>query len=215
MANCKRQSLQARIDLFDEAIYLTCYNSDSQPAACRELAPADLAAAFAGVPIASPLLPPGSLSWSRADGREKIVLYLPPERRRVIVMDGDDRTPLDVPFPPLVLAGSGTRYQLYAVKQLPSQPTERLFCAPFPNVNGPNGTVCWGDILPPSARADTIWKAVELFLESDFNGHWSNNASQEFHEDVRDLWRELYAKEESVYPLDDLVQTHRKLGDIL
>ena len=212
----KHQSVKARIDILTDAIYLTRY-SDGHATACRELDPSDLAAAFGGVTIATPLLPPGCLSWSRKDGREKLVIYIPPQRRLVMVVGkkGDDRTPLDIPFSPLVLTGSGTNYDLYAVKQQPTAPSEPLFCAPFSNVNGSAGHVCWGDVRPPSAGPETIWPAFKLFVESDFNEHWSNGVSHEFPDDVRDLWRYLITQAAAVYPLTDLVTTGRTLGAIL
>lgn len=211
-----RQKLRARIDLFTEAIYLTRYGANG-PTSCHEIAPIDLASAFFGTAIASPLLPPNCINWARVDGRDRFVLYLPPTRREVIILESDgERTLLELPFPGLVWVGHGHRYHLWAVKQRPSQMSERLFAAPFPNIDGAKGTVCWGNAKKVSARADTIHDALTTFLKSDFNNHWINACSQKFPEDVRDLWRELDRPDTpEAYPLDDLVKTRYVLGDIL
>jgi PRTRC genetic system protein B len=210
-----QQTLLATIHLFDEAIYYTRHGADGVRS-CYEVAPADLAAAFANVPLATPILPAGILHWSRADGRERPVLYLEPATRPVIILEEDGtRTPLSIPFPGLVFVGHGVDYQLYAVKARPSEMSERLFVAPFPNVDGARGKVCWGNARRPVATTKTVRAAWELFVAADFNNHWIDHCSESEPDDVRLLWRKLATGGASEYPLDDLVKTTYKLGDLL
>jgi len=225
----RRQLLKARIDLFEESIFLTEYNRTSRgsapssnPSACREISPLDLTAALSGVEYKSPLLPEGCVSWSRVDGKDQFVIYIYPHRwkvRLVQMIDHVGEMVLTLPFPPLVWVGCGLSYRLWAVERRPEKRSDRLFIAPFPNVYGRDGAVCWGDIDPPEAKSETVLVAYRAFIESNFNGHLANGCSRKHAQDVRLMWQDLAAPgpkgPPAAYPLDDLLKTHHTLGEIL
>ena len=211
MNDTEYQKRLAKIDLFDEAVYLTRFQENGRPGSCREISPVDLAAAFANQDIVSPILPPNTILWTRKDGVDRFVIYLPPAVPTLIAADTSERQPLAVPIPGLIWIAAGSTHKCYAVKQRPTRLTERLFMAPLANVNGDQGRVCWGNVRPGK---DPV-KAITQFFEADFSGHWANECSKKYPDNVIDHWRELSQAEAADYPLDDLVKTKMKLGDVL
>lgn len=199
------QTLLARLDLFSEGIVLTRYD-EGQERSCFEVGPDELAAAFAGLPIGTGLLPRECLFFERRGSDECIGIFVPAEQWTLATEDGV----FDVPLPPLIWVGCGREYRIYAVKQRPGE-REGLFCAPLPNVYH-GGKVCQGDVRFPVCSARTIREALALFFGSVFNQHLSANRSKKHHLNVLTLWDELDG--ESDFPLDDLRRTGETLADL-
>jgi len=198
------QSLVARVDIFDEAIVYTRFGQDGEARGGHQVSPADLAAALSGVPVATGLLPQGTLFYSRHAGGVRMGLYLPPRVHRLAVQQGRKRARLNVPLPPLVFVGDGSTYSVFAVKQYPVA-TERLYKAPLPNVYG-DGKICPGNVPFPACSPATIRKAADLFLSSDFNTDLAGMRSQSHGENVLEMWQALHETGAETYPLDDLLK---------
>lgn len=226
-------SLKLRLDCYNDFILAQKYK-DGQGGGFYALDPTDVAAALAGVTLGTPLLPPGCLFWQRpGDGGERLAIYVGPRVWQVNVSADPStgsgrgkRQRLAVPMPGLVWIGQGTSYRLYAVKSggqgsgvggqgsgvrgWPTAETE-LWRAPCPNVSD---NICRGNVEFPAASAETIWQALELFFESDFNDHLSNGKSRDFPKSVLDAWRELAGAGAEAWPEDDLVSAETTLGKV-
>jgi hypothetical protein len=114
-----------------------------------------------------------------------------------------------VPLPPLVFAGAGERYQVFAVKRRPKETPFELFHCPTPNVH-PNGDICQGSAPFPACASDTIERALFLFLEGSlFNGDLATNKSRSHPEDVRRLWTRL--EEAGRFPVGELMPARTTL----
>lgn len=192
------QTLQLRLDLFDEAIVLTRY-TEGVPSCTYEVAAHDVAAAFAGTPVSTGLLPPECLFLSREQGQERLAIYVPPAVRTLLVQ-GDAQRALTVPLPGLVFVGQSSRYLIFATKERPGEHTP-LFHAPFPNVNG-DGAICTGTTPFPVCSTRTIHQAFRAFAESAFNQHQVQGKSRRHKENILLLWEALQDTEH--YPEDDL-----------
>ena len=211
------QKLLVRLDVFEEAIYLTRYKDGKEPIASYLVDPTDLAAALVGIPISTGLMPSDVLFYSRRGGEIRIGVYLPPKKRTVHLAGGTSR---DIPCPPLIFVGQGKRYWIWAAKGRPVDGNERLFVAPFPNVHMssesvPDGAICQGDAEFPVCAPGTVHKAVAAFFESRFNDHLISGRSKAESGDVRKLWAALVERNARKYPLDDLVWTKHTVKSII
>jgi len=205
------QNLLAIIHIFDEAIHYTRLEN-GKAVAGHQVDPADLASAMAGVPITSGLLPRDCLFYARHSDREWIGIYLPPVVRTLRVSAGKRPRIYKVPTPPLVFLGYARNYAVLAVKQRPGV-DDRLYQAPFPNVNT-GGPICRGNVAFPECTARTIHQAAALFFESQFNDHLADGKSKS-RESVLGLWHELHKAGAEEYPLDDLMATRATLKDLI
>jgi PRTRC genetic system protein B len=201
------QERRMRVDLYDESVVLVKYN-DGAPVSAYEVAPDDLAAAFSGVPISTGLLPPDVVFYTRRGSHVRMAIYLEPQIRTLHVEDGDAARDYVIPLPGLVFVGELRRYSIYAAKARPTAEHDRLYHAPFPNVHTKGG-ICAGDVEFPECAPDTIHEAADLFLDSTFNHDLRDGKSQDYPEDILDLWDELDGEHEALsvdvaYPLDDL-----------
>lgn len=215
--------LRLRLDLYDDYILARKFQKTGQPdGGFYALDPLDTLTALAGLTLGSPLLPSGCLFWQRAEGGERLGIYAPPQVWPVNVSAGKDRERLAVPMPGLVWIGQGTTYSLYAVKAPSTLPTvagqgewpgkdTELWKAPCPNV-GDRG-ICSGNVAFPQAGAETIWPALRLFFESDFNDHLSNGKSKKHPKSVLAAWRKLAGRES--WPEDDLEPAGVTLGKVV
>jgi len=205
-----RQQLRLRLDLFEESIVLTRYD-DNRPITCYEVAPDDLAAAFANMPLTTGVLPRDCLFYARRDGPALFGIYIPPGRRTLVAwLEPEQKTEFDVPLPGFVFTGKGSRYCVFAVKHRPGN-REGLFRAPLPNVFD-NGKICPGNVNFPPCSAQTIHKAANMFFASEFNQDLMQGRSAEYQENVFRLWEAIDDQDE--FPLDDLVKTHLVLEDL-
>lgn len=173
-----------------------------------------LAQVLSGVPTASGLLPRHTLGTGRVNGIPFYVLYVPP-MRATLRLEAQD---FDVPLPPLVWAGCGADYRIFALNA-PDYPDDTklpLLVAPFPNCYR-DGRVCWGTADGrPLAAPQTLPKVLPLFLtDSYFNLHLANGKSVQYPTSVIARWRDLVDTQAESYPLDDLMPAECQLGWIL
>lgn len=177
---------RARLDLYEEAVVLTRYERPDRRTS-YPVAVDDLVAAFSRVPISSGMLPANCLFWGRENGQTQVAIYVPGRRWRLQTAERIFHAPL----PPLVFAGSGDQYSIFAVKRRPRQMPFEFYHCPTPNVH-PTGVVCQGSAPFPGCASDTIDRALNLFLEGSlFNGDLAANKCRSFPDDVRDLWMQL------------------------
>lgn len=202
----------ARVDLFEETIFLTKYRDGGTVEAC-EVSPEDLAAAFSRVPVTTGLLPRRALFYTRHQGRELLGVFLPPETRRLTQVAGGETKVFEVPMPPLVFVGHSEAYRIFAVKQYPGE-RERLFHAPCPNVNDA-GRICAGDAEFPPCTSKTIHEAARVFFTSRFNDHLVDGKSTAHPDDIVQAWSSLDEAKPARYPIDDLVKTRWCLADVM
>jgi hypothetical protein len=200
--------LRLTLALYDDMIVAHRPALHGEPASSFVVDPQELAQRLTGLPVESGLLPRDCLFWQRRNGQERLAVYVPPQVWPVTVA-GEGRWL--VPLPGLVFVGHGTRYAAWAVVPPDDAPAgwlpdagSTLYNCPTPNVSS-NG-VCAGNVPFPAASSGTIWAAVNLFFESDFNNHLSNNKSQRHRDSILKLWRELHDAGADSYPLDDLIK---------
>lgn len=205
------QTLQARIDLFDESIVLTKYQG-GDPVTAYEIDPIDLAASFGGQPITTGWLPRGALHYTRGGNKENITIVIPAHQRKLTYSKNDKLNTATIPLPTLVFQGHHNNHRVWATKNDWPGPNEQLFRAPLSNVSG-EGYICTGDVPFPLASKETIWAAANLFLDSTFNSHYNSNKSARFPTDALLSWEFLRGEQE--FPLSDLVPTEITVGDIL
>lgn len=203
------QRLLGRVDLFEETLFYTKFK-DGRPATAFEVSPADLVAAFSGVPLATGLLPKNCLFYARSGQEERLAVYLPAAVRTLAVAVMQQRTEYKIPLPPLVFLGQGLSYWVHAVKQYPG-PDEGLFLAPLPNVHN-DGRICAGSVKFPPCSAATIYKAVEAFFGSDFNLDLAAGKSKK-KTNLMEMLEGLQGKDN--YPLGDLVPSRIALADLV
>lgn len=178
------------------------------------VAPEAIAHALSNVPSVTGLLPEGALGAGLVAGRPFLVLHVPPHRATLHLADGTDYT---LPLPPLIIAGCGDDYRIWALATS-ERPTETtpLMVAPFPNCYD-SGAICWGssDARRPASAASLL-PTLTLFLEgSQFNLHLANGKSRAFPTSVIAQWQALVTAGAEVYPLDDLVAAESTLGAVL
>lgn len=204
------QELLIRLDLYTEAIFRTSYRG-GQPVSHDEVSPLDLAQALIGLDAGTGVLPPNVLFCCRG-GEERIGIYLPPECRALRL--AGEPEPLMVPTPPLVFAGRGKSYYVFALGDDDWPTAETALCrAPFPNVYF-DGRICPGSVKFPRLGLETVHESANLFLASEFNRDLVGGKSQERPNDVTALWRALDTRRAEAYPASDLVSAGMTLGEM-
>jgi hypothetical protein len=173
---------------------------------------AALSQVFAQVPSASGLLPTGTLGTGTVSGAPFYVLGIPP-RQITLQTPGRD---YQIPIPPLVWAGCGNSYRIWAMDTTTISTKTPLFVAPFPNCYR-DGRICWGNVQgQPVASPTTMIKALALFLEdSHFNLHLANDKSIAYPTSVLARYADLEDRGETQYPTDDLLPAKIELGWVL
>lgn len=177
--------------------------------------PAAVAQTLANLPQGSGLLPRDTLAAGRVAGTPFFVVYVAPHRRTLTTT----QTSYTIPLPPLIWAGCGADYRLWALggEGYPTRTGTPLFKAPFPNCYG-DGRICWGDVgEPPPASSETLDEVLDLFLEgSRFNLHLANGKSVRYPSSVISRWAQLAKRKgtaaEAGYPLRDLIPAEYTLG---
>lgn len=182
----------------------------------KGLSPETVASVFTNAPVWSGFLPPDAWCWGKADGAEWIALCLPPQRQTLLLVDGDEIAHVTLPLPPIVFAGTRLEYYVWALGEeaRTRDPHTPAFHAPFPNVNE-TGLVCFGTNILPPASPQTILDAWQLFLHSPFNDHQIANKSQQYSEDVRQLWRALSIEQPERFPYKDMIPMGSNMGWVL
>jgi PRTRC genetic system protein B len=216
-------SLKLRLDCYDDIIIAQKFDKGAG-GGLYALDPAHVAAALAGMTLSSPLLPRNCLFWQKAAGGERIGIYCEPQIWTVNVVapgPNDDpkrkrgvgRQAWRVPLPGLVWIGQGVDYWLYALKGTDwPGPETALWAAPVPNMSE---AICRGNVEFPAAAASTMWSALALFFESDFNDHLSNGKSLAHRDSVLEQWAVLYEAGAETWPEDDLVSTRLTLKGLM
>lgn len=165
--------------------------------------------------VSTGILPPNTLGQGRKNGDSWILRYVP-AGMRTFNLGETGKAIENVPHPPLIWFGCGTKYKLWALNTL-DYPTANtiLFNAPFPNVYE-SGGICWGSTGTPlpvtHAAMDTM---LNRFFDSGFNLHISNQRSRRYAGNVIDMWSELRKKQAKGYPLDDLIACSMKLSEVV
>lgn len=179
------------------------------------VSPDALAETLSRRPQASGLLPRDTLGTGRVAGVPFLVTYVPPGVRTLRTPQRDYR----IPLPPLVWAGCGEDYRLFALaaEDYPASHDLSLQKAPFPNCYA-DGRICWGDVEQRRpARADTLAATLTLFLEGSlFNSHLAQEKSVRYRASVLARWQALARRREpGGYPLGDLLPAGVTLGWLL
>lgn len=169
--------------------------------------PSQLAQALAAKASFSTGFLDGNTLFVGQSGSERTVIEYREAQITGLWLEGME-DPLRVPLPPLIMARTTTAdrsptYRVYAVKQRPQSPKERLYWAPLPHVNE---GVCWGTVAHPSAAAlksSSLNEDWTQFLGSRFGNHSVSGKSKSHKGDVRSWYFELAGRPD--YPLDDLI----------
>lgn len=195
-----------RLDFYDTAVLLTRWEADgrlvSYPVSVH-----DVVSACTTVQLSSGLLPANTLFWKQQANQVMLGIYVPTRRWKVQTAD----CRYHLPMPPLVFAGCGLSYQVFAVKARPSNEAEPLYHAPCPNVYA-HGGICRGEA--PLCSPRNIQAALRLFLEGSlFNADLSRGKCQSYPEDVRRLWAALDGRKR--FPLSELVSAQMTVSTLL
>ena len=176
----------------------------------------DMCAAFTGHEADSGWIVPGVFRHGGGVHGDWYMYFVPPQRLPFNLY-GLDR-PLTIPIPPLVFAGVGLSYFVWALKEpldlhMPGQAFDgvRLCAAPFPNVSA-NGQICFGGNEVPRAEVSQAGAVWEIFRQSIFNDHSVQGKSRKFKDNIQDMWRLLDKRHARQYPVDDLVEGFTCLG---
>lgn len=171
----------------------------------KGISPETVGSVFANAPVWSGFLPADVWSWGKSDGAEWVALLKPAQVQTLLLDEEKIIAPLQVPLPPLVFAGRGLDYYIWAAagERWNREPDAPAFHAPFPNVDA-NGRICFGANLLPPAATDSIHVAWEIFLNSPFSSHTTAQKSKQFPDDVRQLWRALAEQHADNFPYADL-----------
>jgi hypothetical protein len=208
------QPPRLRLDFYQTAVLMSRWEEDGRIIA-HPVSVHDVVSACTNIALGSGLLPPNTLFWKQQGDRPVIGIYVPARRWRMQVdsaIRGEART-YYIPMPPFVFVGSGSAYQVYAVKRRPQNDYERLYHAPCPNVHH-HGGICPGNTPFPVCSSQTIEAALRIFMENSlFNGDLSRDKCHRYRDDVRWLWAELEGKKRFV--LSDLVDCGRVLRNLL
>ena len=206
--NQKPQHPRLRLDFYQTAVLLSRRGKDGR-ILTHPVSVHDVVGACAGLSLGSGLLPANTLFWGQQASQVTMDLYVPPRRWR---MRTEERV-YDIPMPPFVFVGSGSAYQIFAVKQRPAGEEEPLYHTPCPNVH-PDGGICQGNTPFPACSPQTIEAALNLFMENSlFNDDLSRNKCHSYPEDVRQLWAVLEGKKR--FSLSELVGCRMVLRDFL
>jgi hypothetical protein len=172
--------------------------------------------AFSGLPIDSgwfnlELACPGICRWGNGRLGEWAVAFIPPARHELEITNDGTNKPfavekLKTPLPGMVFFGISNQYFTWAVKTERLLPFHELYRCPLPNVMQ-DGSICWGLLKPPFAKASTIFDAFKLFMTSTFNNHMANAKSKRMRDDVRVVLKDMSrAPLPSYYPVADLMR---------
>ncbi|MBW4568802.1 MAG: prokaryotic E2 ligase family D protein [Tolypothrix carrinoi HA7290-LM1] len=198
-------AIKAELLILDGTYILHYQSGEKSHYKC--LSPTALRIAFSNEPIDSGWIGEGVVRTCTSNSGEWVVKFVPPQRT---LLDCDELGQVQIPMPAMIFVGKNFTYWLWATKIKIFDPDASLFHAPLPNVYTPWGKVCWGKNQPPSASAQSINQAWNLFISSPFNSHLSNGKSKHHTNDVRDQLLALHQQKNCTYPLKDLVPLDKK-----
>jgi PRTRC genetic system protein B len=186
-------------------VYLLLWQHTDQTIHSKVVAPAAVKAAFSQEEVDSGWMS-GVRRWGSGKAGEWAVLYQPPARHQLLLVD--QKHPqgelVTVALPGLVWYGCGRDYRLFTIQEDELAPGCALYHAPLPNVYS-NGHLCWGNLTPPVASAATLGEALGLFLTSAFTDHLAQGKSIKEKSNVLIQLRRLARRRRRRYPVDDLV----------
>lgn len=181
-----------------------------------------LADIFSGGGFASGLLPPNIIATGRRNGTPFFVLYAPPQQKVKMHIAGDRLHTFTIPTPPLVIAGYGTDYRIFALarKQKPTQEHTLLALPPLPNTYE-NGGICWGSAWSeageklPTVSPTNLQRALKRLLsESVFTHSGTGSRSKSYPDNIYGLWAKLERERVTTYPIEDLRASKYSLRDL-
>lgn len=207
----------AQIDIYGECVILT-RRRENGAWTSYPVSPDALAQALGKLPVTTGLLPPGLIGYGMREGVPFYVQYIPARVVTLQLDDGGRYLSRQIPLPPLIWAGWGRDYRIWAVPLPLDELTDRatLYAAPFPNLFT-NASICWGNVGRPAVAAPaTLRPMLRLFLEeSRFNGHLDGGKSVSHPGSVLRLYAQLQKEKATAYPLADLVPAKRSLATVL
>lgn len=211
-ADVEADPLRLRLDFHKESVLLHDYAGSIVHT--RLVSALDVAHALAReLDLATGILPPETLWWSRTSTGTRVAVWREPRIWTVRLRERIDAKPrrLRLPMPGLVFVAMPGRQAPYvfAAKTRPRSLDDQLFHCPAYNVFD-SGRVCPGTHVFPNDAA----KVPEAFFQSYFSAtaDTSRNKSRAHPDDIGQLWTELHGAK--VYPLDDLVP-HYWVSDAL
>jgi hypothetical protein len=177
------------------------------------VSPATLFRAFSSEIVDSGFLPSGVCRWGVGSKGDWLLKVVPPGVSSLTIsLSAEETAQVDVPLPPMLFAGVGSKFYLWAVRHGPPSPNfsddSGLYHAPLPNVN-PDGAVCYGANTPPTicwSEPETIERGWRLFIGSPFNRDLSGGKSRRHPDNVLHQLQALASAKRSrrAYPLGDL-----------
>jgi Prokaryotic E2 family D len=192
---------------FHPGQYRLCYRDEDGHGHVRYLAPAAVRAAFANEISDSGWIAPHTVRCGDGATGPWVLSFFPAACVSLLLENGQPvLASLTIPFPPVLLAGNGPHYWVWACREAVFSPTMSLAAAPVPNVME-TGAICWGNNTPPLASPQTMADAWALFFATPFNGHVVQHKSRRFPADVRQQLRALAERRPPCrrYPQQDLV----------
>jgi PRTRC genetic system protein B len=204
----------AQLTFYPDTILVTKYTAGGSTT--HPVHPADIAAAFTHVSLTTGLLPPHTLAYARSGGKVAMAIFLPAAKHTVYVERGAELTALTIPLPPLIFAGRGTQYYVFALKDATPSSHTPLYHAPCPNVFE-RGHICQGNTPFPDTAPDVIHQAFRTFLrDSAFNTHLAADRVQgKYAGNVLTLWQQLHTRNTRRFPLRALVPVALTLGGLI
>lgn len=203
----------AQLDIYHDLLILTRREKSrwlSYPISAEAMA-----TALGRFPASSGLLPAGTIATGTRNGSAFYVQYRPAHEAALQVETASVTTLYRVQLPPLIWAGCGYEYRVFALATTePPTLTTRLYIPPLPNTYR-DGGICWGTARPPLARGEGLDAAWRLFsAESQFNTHVAGGHSRAYPANILMQLARLHESGES-YPLDDLVASTYTLEALL
>ncbi|MBX0330034.1 prokaryotic E2 ligase family D protein [Oscillochloris sp. ZM17-4] len=174
---------------------------------------------LAGTPTSTGLLDPHTLAIGMRGGLAFTVALIPPRKVKVATKGSEAR---DWAFttPPIVWAGWGERYRIYALhsrdlaRGWPRSGDAMLYHAPFANTYQ-SGSICWGSGRRPGpAEVGTMEAGFRIYAEdSFFIERATSTPSRQFGGDLIKLYASLTGRR--AYPCDDLVPQGKRLSAVI
>ena len=216
----QQQWPRLRLDFYSSAVLMSRWEEDGRTVT-YPVSVHDVVSACTNVEVSSGLLPANTLFWKQRANQAVLGIYVPARRWQVQceTANSSENQSYHLPMPPFVFVGSGTVYQIFAVKKRPKVNSEqrrrniptRLYHAPCPNVHS-NGSICQGNTSFPICSPQTVHQALQLFMESSlFNADLASGKCQSYPDDVRELWKELDGRKR--FPVRELVQSNMAVID--
>lgn len=201
-----RDTLKMRIDIYSECIILQKLNDSTEHHSDRHyqlISARDLATAISqDMNYSTGLLPENTLWWSNGRKGSQFAIWIPPQVRRLALQTTASGPPqrYTIPLPGLVfLCCQGHAPAVFAVAHRPTDPRDKVYEAPFPNIFD-NGVSCPGTQKYPASPGEI----PEMFLKSFFTKTADiRGRSKKYPRDITDLWKHLDGKK--TFPMSDLV----------